>query len=516
MSRISQDFINSVGYLYEEINTQQNDFLNEESQYYDAEAAELVEDILATISTSMIYEGYSVESIIGFLADSSEQDIIEKYLSFDETILAESVVDEEYIEEQFQQLNEIIGAALRIAGAGLKAAKYAKGAKGLAPLTRLGSGLQGAGKAASRVAQQGTKASAVVRPALSKGVQKVKDIGQGAKKALPGIVKGAGIFGLGAAAGGYVGAKMAGAGSKSTESQRPPASVDAPSAPSTPGSRTPSTPAPKAPTRSSTSGSKPSSKPASKDTARPGETPMQKWARLHPNLASKVKVGQSGYEEISKTRVKPGPYEKQNQTPTQGPSTAQIDTKDVDAAMKAEQERQKKRLESQKTPTMTAKESYEPYDVILNYLMSEGHADTLDEANYIMLEMDEKAIGTIIEEYEDYLLAEEIQEWVNSLLDEGYDLSEYTWDDMVEYYVTEAKQEEGLADKRKRRIRRSRLPHDGGKGKRAEEIRQDWHRIQRGKRGESPLASNPRYENEPGRKIRGRGYVRYSDHEDDD
>jgi hypothetical protein len=86
MSRISQDFINTVGYLYGEINIQQNDFLNEESQYYDDEASELVEDIIATISTSMIYEGYSANAVIGFLADFSEDDITEKYLSFDESI----------------------------------------------------------------------------------------------------------------------------------------------------------------------------------------------------------------------------------------------------------------------------------------------------------------------------------------------------------------------------------------------------------------------------------------------
>ena len=55
MSRISQDFINSVGYLYEEINIQQNDFLNEDSQYYDAEASELVEDILATIPRDLFH-----------------------------------------------------------------------------------------------------------------------------------------------------------------------------------------------------------------------------------------------------------------------------------------------------------------------------------------------------------------------------------------------------------------------------------------------------------------------------
>jgi hypothetical protein len=32
---------------------------------------------------------------------------------------------------------------------------------------------------------------------------------------------------------------------------------------------------------------------------------------------------------------------------------------------------------------------------------------------------------------------EEVENWVNSLIDEGYDLSEYTWDDMYEMYVTE-------------------------------------------------------------------------------
>ena len=32
---------------------------------------------------------------------------------------------------------------------------------------------------------------------------------------------------------------------------------------------------------------------------------------------------------------------------------------------------------------------------------------------------------------------EEFENWVNSLIEEGYDLSEYTWDDMYEMYVTE-------------------------------------------------------------------------------
>ena len=31
----------------------------------------------------------------------------------------------------------------------------------------------------------------------------------------------------------------------------------------------------------------------------------------------------------------------------------------------------------------------------------------------------------------------EVENWVNSLLEEGYDLSEYTWEDMYEAYLNE-------------------------------------------------------------------------------
>lgn len=34
---------------------------------------------------------------------------------------------------------------------------------------------------------------------------------------------------------------------------------------------------------------------------------------------------------------------------------------------------------------------------------------------------------------------EEVETWVNSLVEEGYDLSDYTWDDMVEIYMDEAR-----------------------------------------------------------------------------
>ena len=41
-------------------------------------------------------------------------------------------------------------------------------------------------------------------------------------------------------------------------------------------------------------------------------------------------------------------------------------------------------------------ETYEPYDLVLDYVLSEGHADTVEEAHYVMTQMDEDTIQTIV------------------------------------------------------------------------------------------------------------------------
>ncbi len=148
-----------------------------------------------------------------------------------------------------------------------------------------------------------------------------------------------------------------------------------------------SSPAPAAPSKPASTPAKPSSTPDTK------LTDMQKWAKANPNLASRVKPGQSGYDEISATRDKPGPNEKQDQTPTQGNPEARIDPKAVDDALKAQQARDKKKVES----ASTTKESYDAYDILLDYLVGNGHVDTLEEAHYIMLEMDTETVGSIVE-----------------------------------------------------------------------------------------------------------------------
>jgi hypothetical protein len=127
---------------------------------------------------------------------------------------------------------------------------------------------------------------------------------------------------------------------------------------------------------------------------------------------------------------------------------------------------------------------YDAYDLVLEYLLSQGHVDTVEEANYVMLVMDAETIGSIVEEYENNLLAEEITEWVNELVEGGYDLSEYTWEDLAEYYVNEAKVDAGKTDDEKREARSER----GTVGYMHPFTRKDKKR-----KGQKPLSSTGKY-----------------------
>jgi hypothetical protein len=465
MSGISQEFINDLGLLYENIHVKDQDFLNEESEYYEEETAELVEDIVLSLALIMVSEGYTAETFVKFLASSDEDIILEKYLNSDINFIYEETIHNDFVEEQLELLEvagliKLLGRGAKAAASGIKAgAKATKSAVKGGVTKAATTGVEGrVGKQFAKSTDLSRTAAAVEKIAKNKATKAGITVPQGAlspkqstellkqartARAIQGVktaAKGALIGGTGVLAG-YLGAKMGSGGQPVQSGGKPETSPTIQQTPSggSGGIIDGVTPVP---IRSSTSsGSKPSptksspkkpSGPKKSEEGPKGETAMQKWARLHPTLAAKVKPGQSGYEEISKTRVKPGPNEKQDQTPTVGKPEAQIDTSSIEADIKKEQERLKKKSEQ-----TTTKESYDAYDVILEYLIDTEQVDTLEEAHYVMMEMDENVIGSIIEQYEDYLLAEEIEEWVGDLVDEGYDLSEYTWDDIVEYYVTE-------------------------------------------------------------------------------
>jgi hypothetical protein len=107
---------------------------------------------------------------------------------------------------------------------------------------------------------------------------------------------------------------------------------------------------------------------------------------------------------------------------------------DVAAYQAGEKERLNKK--QREVAALTQKESYSAYDLVIEYLLNDGHANTISEAEYVMTELDENFINSLIENYESNLIAEEVEDWVSQLLDEGYDLSEYSWDDMVDYYFS--------------------------------------------------------------------------------
>ena len=69
--------------------------------------------------------------------------------------------------------------------------------------------------------------------------------------------------------------------------------------------------------------------------------------------------------------------------------------------------------------------SYRQYTELMDELVSEGY-NVLEASQMIFS-------GQLTEEQ----VWEGVEEWVNSLLEEGYDLSDYTWEEMYEEYLTE-------------------------------------------------------------------------------
>ena len=518
MSNLTTEVFGDMNYLYEHIANRDAQQLNENSDHYDEETTELVADILATISSSMVYEGYSANAIITFLATSSEQDIIEKYLSFDENILTESTVSEDYIVEQLEifdfAINEgLVGGAIKLLGriaskpARMRVDKILSGAKNPERAREL---LQKTAQKSARNANVGgysstmspvgggnltgkQSAELLTKAKLGQGVQKVKDIAKGAKAALtsPTAKKiGLGALGAGALVGlPYAGAKLAGAGSGG---QGPSPTGGKPGTPGSSsntdfikgsalaklggrqgrvkdgefrtmgwsqqskdrynkakGATTPPAaakpPAPAKPAASSSGGgsgsgggSKPAAKPAAKKPfigTTKGGTKYEIRTPTSKELAASKAAG--GGEAGVRAAVAAG-------KPTTGPEASNAQKSQAGADVAAIQAKERANFEKKNKEVMasTQKESYNAYELVLEYLFDYGHANTIEEAEYIMTELDESFIQSLVETYEANVLAEEVTEWVNELVEEGYDLSEYTWDDIVDYYFTEANKAE--------------------------------------------------------------------------
>tara|TARA_Y100000015_G_C2386186_1_gene87528 strand:- start:193 stop:1293 length:1101 start_codon:yes stop_codon:yes gene_type:complete len=330
-------------------------------------------DVYAAVATSMLHEGYSASGILGFLSTASDEEILERFGDYDENFIAESTISEEYVNEQVEQLDEFVGAALRVLGAGAKAAKFAQGAKGLAPLSRIGQGLQGAGRAMSRVAKQGPGASSVVRSGLSKlrsaagaGLGKLK---AGASK-IGGALKGAAKTLIPGAVG-FAAGRMSAPKAEAPKASQP--AAEAP--PSTSAAAPPKPAAPKPNPNVATSPKTGEKTTFQRRLPTMKELRAAQAARAQAKAAGESK-GEAEYQAV-KAGVGAGKPPAAKPKAAGGPGGYQLP-----AGAKP------------KTVEAVKKESY---DVVLDYLLSEGHAETVEEAHYIMLRLEADHIQEIVE-----------------------------------------------------------------------------------------------------------------------
>lgn len=158
---------------------------------------------------------------------------------------------------------------------------------------------------------------------------------------------------------------------------------------------------PKTSPQASTRPSTPSTpvKPPSVPSGQTGDriADLNTWRQKFPQLAAKVTPFPAG--ERAGTQMGTG----------QSVMSKQAD--ELRSMQKASQERQKaqtgpmysspdvkSKMSSRTNKILGVKESYDAFDLVLDYLFSQGHVDTLEEALYVMMEMNSETIQNIVEQ----------------------------------------------------------------------------------------------------------------------
>ena len=150
----------------------------------------------------------------------------------------------------------------------------------------------------------------------------------------------------------------------------------------------PTTAAPPKPAAPRPSGTTPAAKPAPK----PAGSAMDQWAKANPKLAADA--AERARTRGTSSTTNPLMADMKSRLPAAAPKVAPSNTLSNTVAAAS------KPAAFNPTPVASSKlkkEEYDAYDLVLEYLLSQGHADTLEEANYVMLELDAEMIGDIVE-----------------------------------------------------------------------------------------------------------------------
>lgn len=132
------------------------------------------------------------------------------------------------------------------------------------------------------------------------------------------------------------------------------------------------------------------------------------WAKRFPNLAKAQQLRSSGASrsDINKVLYKPGTAA----YGASGQSAMAKQSAELRLMQKASQKSQaaqsgpmysspdvKSKMSARTKNILGVKEQYDAYDLVLEYLLSQGHVDTLEEAHYVMMQMDTECIKSIVE-----------------------------------------------------------------------------------------------------------------------
>ena len=318
----------------------------------DAAIEKIIEEIVYTVSFSMLSEGKSVEEIVEVLGSDDENIIIEKYEeAFKSKTLTEDF-DFEYHAEDIALIYEGLGS-LAVKG-----------------LWRAGKGLFGLVPKAVRFGGRVTK------PVVDAGKRTVKRIlGPRLVKKL----KPAAAASAGTAAAIGTGALVMNALDKE---EKPEKKEEKPEVKELPGGLPDKV--------------KDTKKPDG-DTLKPKETKID-YTKIFPN-------GIPDYSGVFKNQKSPQPKpETETETlPDRAPSQLGDKTPYSKKATEKMSKRTRRILSGQsvydRDPRAKAGRDprYEAYDVVLDYLLSEGHAETVEEAHYVMMQMDAEHIQSIVE-----------------------------------------------------------------------------------------------------------------------
>jgi len=138
-------------------------------------------------------------------------------------------------------------------------------------------------------------------------------------------------------------------------------------------------------------------RPAAPATAKPAPTPtkpsgseMDQWRANFPKLAAKVTPAGTqkgtGQSTMAKQAAELRLMQKASQERQAAQSGPMYSSPDV-----------KSKMSSRTKNILGVKEQYDAYDLVLEYLLSQGHVDTLEEAHYVMMQMDTECIKSIVE-----------------------------------------------------------------------------------------------------------------------